>query len=83
MVKEKRRNMRKATIKFFNDSKGYGFATLDAPDPTGFHELREIFVHYSVIDTPGFKTLQDGQPIELDFIDGPKGLQATRVVKVG
>lgn len=62
-------------IKWFNDSKGYGFID------TG--EGRDVFVHYSAIDMKGYKTLSTGQEVQFDCVEGPKGLQAVRVSPVG
>ena len=62
------------TVKWFNDAKGYGFiAREDGPD---------VFVHYSSIQGEGFRSLSEGQPVQFEVTDGPKGLQATNVVKV-
>lgn len=61
-------------VKWFNNSKGYGFIE----QPGG----RDIFVHYSAIQGTGFKTLHEGQEVEFDVIDGPKGPQAENVVKL-
>lgn len=63
--------MHKATIKFFNDAKGWGFATTDNGD--------DIFVHHSAIQMKGRRTLVDDQRVELEYEQGAKGLQATRV----
>lgn len=64
--------MPKGKIKWFNDSKGFGFIEqLDGDD---------VFVHYSVIEMDGFKTLAEGADVEFDMVQGEKGLQATRVV---
>jgi len=64
----------KGTVKWFNDSKGYGFiAQPDGPD---------VFVHYSAIQGNGFKTLAEGQEVEFDIVEGPKGKQAANVVRV-
>ena len=63
--------MQKATIKFFNDAKGWGFATTDSGE--------DIFVHHSAIQMKGRRTLVDGQRVELEYENGAKGLQATRV----
>ena len=63
------------TVKWFNQSKGYGFIAREDGD--------DVFVHYSAINSPGFKTLEEGQEVEFDIVQGPKGLQAANVVKVG
>ena len=62
-------------VKWFNDSKGYGFITqADGAD---------VFVHYSAIVGEGFKTLAEGQEVEFDLIDSGKGPQAANVIKIG
>ena len=59
------------TVKWFNAAKGYGFiAREDGPD---------VFVHYSAIQSEGFRTLQQGQAVEFEIEEGPKGLQAANV----
>ncbi len=64
--------MAKGTVKWFNDQKGYGFiAQEDGPD---------VFVHFSAIQSEGFKTLSEGQDVEFEVVDGPKGPQAANVV---
>jgi CspA family cold shock protein len=60
------------TVKWFNGSKGYGFISREGKD--------DVFVHYSAIQTEGFKTLDEGQRVEFSVEQGPKGLQATNVV---
>jgi CspA family cold shock protein len=60
------------TVKWFNESKGFGFI---APNDGS----RDVFVHFSVIQAQGFKSLADGQQVEYDVENGPKGPQATRV----
>lgn len=62
-------------VKWFNDSKGFGFITQQGFD-------RDIFVHYTAIQGDGFKTLAEGQTVEFELIDGPKGPQASNVSKV-
>jgi CspA family cold shock protein len=59
-------------VKWFNERRGFGFIERD--------EGEDLFVHYSAIQTDGFKTIQDGQEVEFDIIESPKGLQATNVI---
>lgn len=59
------------TVKWFNESKGYGFIQRDSSG--------EVFVHYSAIQVPGFKTLREGQRVEFSVEQGRKGLQAIDV----
>ena len=61
-------------VKWFNESKGYGFIE---PDGGG----RDVFVHYSAIQGEGYKTLSEGQPVEYEIILGDKGPQASNVLK--
>ncbi len=61
-------------VKWFNDSKGYGF--IERPDGD------DVFVHYSAIQDNGFKTLREGQEVSFELTDGPKGPQAINVTKV-
>lgn len=58
-------------VKWFNESKGYGFIERDGQD--------DVFVHYSAIEGEGFKTLKEGQVVEFEVKDGPKGSQAFQV----
>jgi CspA family cold shock protein len=60
------------TVKWFNESKGFGFITPSDGSP-------DVFVHYSAIAASGFKTLSEGQKVEFETTKGPKGLQAANV----
>ncbi len=60
-------------VKWFNDTKGYGFIEQEGG--------RDVFVHYSAIQGEGYKTLSEGQLVEFEMVEGPKGPQATRVAK--
>jgi CspA family cold shock protein len=62
-------------VKWFNDAKGFGFITPDDGSD-------DIFVHYSVIQADGFKSLDEGDKVEIDVASGPKGPAAERVVKI-
>jgi len=66
--------MAQGTVKWFNESKGYGFVTAD--------EGRDVFVHYSAILGDGFKTLAEGQKVSFDIVNGEKGPQASNVSKI-
>ena len=66
--------MAKGKVKWFNGSKGYGFITPE--------EGSDVFVHFSAIQGDGFKSLDEGQEVEFEVVNGPKGLQAANVVKV-
>jgi len=61
-------------VKWFNESKGYGFIQQD--------DGKDVFVHYSAIQDAGFKTLAEGDAVEFEVVQGPKGLQASKVAKV-
>lgn len=63
------------TVKWFNDSKGFGFIT---PSDGS----RDCFVHYSAIQGDGFRTLAEGDKVEFEIVDGPKGPSAENVVRV-
>jgi len=64
--------MATGTVKWFNDSKGFGFIT---PDDGG----EDLFAHFSEIQGSGFKTLKDGQRVTFEVKQGPKGLQASAI----
>jgi len=61
------------SVKWFNDAKGYGFISRADGD--------DVFVHHTAIQGEGFKSLSEGQEVEFDVVDGPKGKQAANVVK--
>lgn len=61
--------MTSGVVKWFNNAKGYGFVTPDDGD-------QDIFVHYSAIDMDGYRTLKEGQRVEFEIEEGPKGLHA-------
>jgi CspA family cold shock protein len=61
-------------VKWFNDAKGYGFIERADGD--------DVFVHYTAIQGTGFRSLSEGQEVEFEVVDGPKGKQAANVTKV-
>jgi len=65
--------MATGTVKWFNEAKGFGFIAPSDGTP-------DVFVHFSVIDGSGFKTLAEGQEVNFDMESGPKGPQATKVM---
>ena len=65
-------DMATGTVKWFNDSKGFGFIT---PEDGG----DDLFAHFSAIQSSGFKTLAEGQRVSFDVVNGPKGLQAANI----
>ena len=66
--------MNKGTVKWFNNQKGFGFIS----DEQG----NDVFVHYSGLSMDGFKSLEEGQEVEVEVVQGAKGPQATNVVRV-
>ncbi len=64
--------MAMGTVKWFSNAKGYGFI---APEKGG----DDVFAHFSAIDMDGYRTLKQGQTVEFDVTEGPKGLQATNI----
>jgi CspA family cold shock protein len=61
-------------VKWFNNAKGYGFIERDGG--------ADVFVHFSAVQGNGFRTLEEGQAVEFEIVDGPKGQQAGNVTKV-
>lgn len=66
--------MAKGKVKWFNNQKGYGFISLDSGT--------DVFVHHSAIQGDGYKTLNEGQDVECEIQQGPKGQHATKVTKI-
>jgi len=64
--------MATGTVKWFNNAKGYGFLTPESGD-------QDIFIHFSAIEMDGYKTLKEGQEVEYELEEGPKGLHAQKV----
>lgn len=65
--------MQEGIVKWFNSEKGFGFIQVEGGD--------DVFVHFSAIEGNGFKTLDEGQRVSFDIVDGPKGPQAANVNK--
>lgn len=66
--------MKQGTVKWFNAEKGFGFISVEGED--------DVFVHFSAINSDGYKTLEEGQKVEFDVVDGAKGPQAANVVRL-
>jgi CspA family cold shock protein len=67
--------MPSGTVKWFNNDKGFGFISRD--------EGEDVFVHFSAIQGSGYRSLEEGQQVEFDLVQGPKGLQAANVRVAG
>lgn len=65
--------MPKGTVKWFNDAKGFGFIAQEGG--------KDVFVHFSAIEGGGFRSLAEGDAVEFEIVEGPKGLQAANVRK--
>ena len=65
--------MNKGTVKWFNSEKGYGFITAEGGE--------DVFVHFSAINAEGIKTLEEGQAVTFDIVEGNRGKQAANVTK--
>ena len=66
--------MKQGTVKWFNAEKGFGFISVEGED--------DVFVHFSAINADGYKTLEEGQTVVFDVVDGAKGPQAANVVRL-
>ena len=66
--------MKTGTVKWFNAEKGYGFISIQGED--------DVFVHFSAINSEGFKTLEEGQEVRFDVVQGAKGPQAANVERM-
>ncbi|MGM0378621.1 MAG: cold-shock protein [Bacillota bacterium] len=66
--------MKQGTVKWFNAEKGFGFITVEGEE--------DVFVHFSAIQSDGFKTLEEGQEVEFEVVEGAKGPQAENVTKL-
>lgn len=66
--------MKQGTVKWFNAEKGFGFISTE--------DGNDVFVHFSAIQSEGYKTLEEGQKVEFDVVDGAKGPQAANVVRL-
>jgi cold shock protein len=66
--------LEQGTVKWFSDGKGYGFISRQSGE--------DVFVHFSAIQTEGFRSLQEGQAVQFEVVQGPKGLQAANVERI-
>ncbi len=67
--------MSQGKVKWFSNAKGYGFITVDGAD-------KDIFVHHTAIKADGFRSLNEGDPVEFELVEGPKGPKAENVAKL-
>jgi CspA family cold shock protein len=73
--RRKEDSMARGTVKWFNDAKGYGFISQEDGG-------EDVFVHFQAIQAEGFKTLREGQTVDFEIVEGPKGKQASNVTIV-
>ncbi len=73
--KQRKKSVSTGTVKWFNDTKGYGFITQDGGG-------EDVFCHHTAIKAEGFRSLAEGQKVEFEVVKGPKGLQAQNVKPV-
>lgn len=66
--------MQEGTVKWFNSEKGYGFIEIE--------DAKDVFVHYTAIEGTGFRSLDEGQRVNFEIVEGPKGPQAANVTKL-
>ena len=66
--------MKKGIVKWFNAEKGFGFISVEGED--------DVFVHFSAINSEGYKTLEEGQEVEFEVVNGAKGPQASNVIRL-
>ncbi len=66
--------MKTGTVKWFNGEKGFGFISVEGED--------DVFVHYSAIQSEGYKSLEEGQKVQFEVVEGPRGFQAANVTKL-
>lgn len=66
--------MKKGNVKWFNAEKGFGFISIEGEE--------DVFVHFSAINSDGYKTLEEGQAVEFDIVEGAKGPQAANVIRL-
>ncbi len=66
--------MAEGTVKWFNESKGFGFITQESG--------KDVFAHYSAIEGEGFKTLAEGDLVSFEVVEGDKGLKASKIIKL-